>query len=70
MSNGIQQLNDSDDLLLRLRRKQRSKDAEDSGTKDGKRKPDIPLTPQRHDPKAESTLDLYDLPWKRAGELQ
>ncbi|MGX5182331.1 DUF5819 family protein [Streptomyces avermitilis] len=117
VSNGIQQLNDSDDLLLRLRQKQESKDAEDSKTKDGRRKQDIPLTPyeksqhqdaewslsrfaltqmhgvcsdgtgptaiqarmyvkklppwsQRNNPKAKSALDLYDLPWKKAVELQ
>ncbi|MFG1666252.1 DUF5819 family protein [Streptomyces sp. Y7] len=110
VSNGIQQLNDSDDLLLRLRQN-------DSETKDGKRDRPIPLTPyekrqheeaewslsrfaltqvnnvcaggarptavqarmyveklppwsQRNNSAAKSKLDLYDLPWKKAVELQ
>jgi hypothetical protein len=117
VSNGIQQLNESDDLLLRLRQKQESKDSEEPKAKDAKRKPDIPLTSyekrlrkdaewylsrfaltqmpgvcpdgrgptaiqprmyvkklppwsQRNNSKAKSTLDLYDLPWKKAVDLQ
>ncbi|MCX4583770.1 DUF5819 family protein [Streptomyces sp. NBC_01481] len=117
VSTGIRQLNDSDDLLLRLRQKQESKNTEDSKAKDGKGKRDIPLTPfeerqhedaerslsrfaltkmgnvcpdgtgptavqarmyvktlppwsQRNNSKAKSSLDLYDLPWKKAVELQ
>jgi hypothetical protein len=117
VSNGIQQLNDSDDLLLRLRQKQDSEITEDSEKEDAKSKRDIPLTPyeksqredaerslsrfaltqmrdvcpdgkgpiavqprmyvkklppwsQRNSSAAKSKVDLYDLPWKKAVELQ
>ncbi|MFD7877170.1 DUF5819 family protein [Streptomyces sp. NPDC059766] len=117
VSNGINQLNDSDDLLLRLRQKQEEKDSEDSATKGKKHKRVIPLTPyeksqhedaerslsrfsltrmhdvcgdgteptavqarmyirtlppwsQRKNPEAKSKVDLYDLPWKKAVDLQ
>ncbi len=117
VSNGINQLNDSDDLLLRLRQKEEEKNSEDSTTKDEKHKRVIPLTPyeksqhedaerslsrfsltqmhdvcpggtgptavqarmyiktlppwsQRKNPEAKSKVDLYDLPWKKAVDLQ
>jgi hypothetical protein len=117
VSNGLNQLNDSDDLLWRLRQKQKEENGEGSEAKGGKDKRDIPLTPyeksqhkdaerslsrfaltqinnvcpdgtgptavqarmyikklppwsQRKNAKAKSTLDIYDLPWKKAVELQ
>jgi hypothetical protein len=116
VSNGIQQLNDSDDLLLRLRQNDSEKEKA-SEEKDGKRKRPIPLSPyekrqheeaewnlsrfaltqmnnvcpggtgptavqarmyveqlppwsQRRNPEAQSKIDLYDLPWKKAGDLR
>ncbi|WP_328838027.1 DUF5819 family protein [Streptomyces europaeiscabiei] len=126
VSTGIRQLNDSDDLLLRLRKKQESKeskdaegaeDTENSRARGEKGKRNIPLTPfekrqhknaeralsrfaltqmrdvcpagadptavqarmyvkqlppwsQRNNSKAKGKLDLYDLPWRKAVELQ
>jgi hypothetical protein len=97
VSNGLNQLNDSDDLLWRLRQKQKEENGEGSETKGGKDKRDIALTQinnvcpdgtgptavqarmyikklppwsQRKNAKAKSTLDIYDLPWKKAVELQ
>ncbi|KFG01942.1 hypothetical protein IQ62_04360 [Streptomyces scabiei] len=120
VSTGIRQLNDSDDLLLRLRKKQESKNVEDTETsraRGKKSKRNIPLTPfekrqhknaeralsrfaltqmrdvcpagagptavqarmyvkqlppwsQRNNSKAKGKLDLYDLPWRKAVELQ
>jgi hypothetical protein len=63
VSNGINQLNDSDDLLLRLRQKEEEKNTEDSPAKDGKRDHVIPLTPyekSQHED-AERSLSRFSL---------
>jgi len=63
VSNGINQLNDSDDLLLRLRQKEEVKNTDDPEAKDGKHKRVIPLTPyeKRQHEDAERSLSRFSL---------